>query len=132
MDGTVYQSPDIYTLVQSRLVGALDPLRNALGANTRFYEAQCVEGSAEMEEDQSESDSASTASMVRDEEKGNNNPSRDRATAFQRTRTDMLLKVLVDQFPPQNMASESASRNKEDSRRPWARRFSPEEVRQSY
>uniref|UniRef100_A0A915CLW2 DEAD-box helicase OB fold domain-containing protein n=1 Tax=Ditylenchus dipsaci TaxID=166011 RepID=A0A915CLW2_9BILA len=90
-------------------------LRNALGQTLDSLKFNASRGSAEMEEDQNESDSASTASMARDEEKSNNNPSRDRATAFQRTRTDMLLKALVDQFPPQNMASESASRNQEDS-----------------
>lgn len=30
LDGNVYQAPDLHTLVQSRLVGALEPLRQAM------------------------------------------------------------------------------------------------------
>lgn len=30
LNGVVYQAPDVYTLMQSRLVGVVDPLREAL------------------------------------------------------------------------------------------------------
>jgi len=29
LDGTVYQAPDLYTFLHSKLIGIIDPLRNA-------------------------------------------------------------------------------------------------------
>lgn len=36
VNGTVYQCPDIYTFVQSKLIGAVDPLRRALEQARQF------------------------------------------------------------------------------------------------
>ncbi|KAI1724025.1 hypothetical protein Ddc_05225 [Ditylenchus destructor] len=59
------------------------------------------------------SSAASMTTSVRDDDskkdKNATNPLNVRATAYQRTRTDMLLKALMEQFPPQSMAVSGAA-----------------------
>ncbi|KAI1712249.1 MED6 mediator sub complex component domain-containing protein [Ditylenchus destructor] len=59
------------------------------------------------------SSAASMTTSARDDDskkdKHATNPLNVRATAYQRTRTDMLLKALMEQFPPQSMAVSGAA-----------------------
>lgn len=44
INGSVHQAPDMYSLVQSRLLGALEPLRNAFGEVTNYSRYNTAKG----------------------------------------------------------------------------------------
>ncbi|KAH7730902.1 DEAH protein [Aphelenchoides avenae] len=106
LNSVVYQAPDIYALVQSRLVSVVDPLRDALGKtldSLRFnvskgywweFKSPAAKHSTTLKDKEKKSDMADA-----DE----SNPFNVRATPFQRTRTDKLLQLLVERFPVDNM-----------------------------
>ncbi|VDM47382.1 unnamed protein product [Toxocara canis] len=92
VNGTVYQCPDLYTFVQSRLIGAVDPLRRALEQARQFSRYNVAKGYYwEFKEPTGESDK---------EEKEEEKPLTARSTFFQRTRTEQLLRDLFERFPP--------------------------------
>ncbi|MFH4975724.1 hypothetical protein AB6A40_002433 [Gnathostoma spinigerum] len=93
VNGTVYQCPDIYTFVQSKLIGAVEPLRHALEQARQFCRYNVAKGYFWEFKD-------SADEVVKTEEKEDEKPLTARSTNFQRTRTDELLKLLFDKFPP--------------------------------
>lgn len=95
INGTVYQAPDVYTFVQSRLLGAIEPLKNAFDQVVQFSRYNVAKGYywqfdkkpvPKKEEEKSE------------EEK----PLQARSTHFQKTRTHMLMQNLFEMFPAGN------------------------------
>ncbi|KJH53687.1 MED6 mediator sub complex component [Dictyocaulus viviparus] len=95
INGTVYQAPDVYTFVQSRLLGAVEPLKNAFDHVIQYSRYNVAKGyywqfdkksAAKKEEEKSE------------EEK----PLQARSTHFQKTRTHMLMQNLFEMFPAGN------------------------------
>lgn len=93
VNGTVYQCPDIYTFVQSKLIGAVDPLRRALEQARQFSRYNVAKGYYwEFKEP--------TAESEKKEKKEEEKPLTARSTFFQRTRTEQLLRDLFEKFPP--------------------------------
>ncbi|MCP9264840.1 Mediator of RNA polymerase II transcription subunit 6 [Dirofilaria immitis] len=91
VNGTVYQCPDIYTYIQSKLISIVDPLRQALEQARNFNRFNIAKGYYWEFKD---SDSETVKKTV--EEK----PQLARSTFYQRTRTDQILRELFIKFPP--------------------------------
>lgn len=97
INGSVHQAPDMYSLVQSRLLGALEPLRNAFGEVTNYSRYNTAKGyywefknkpNVKKREEEKKED---------EEEK-----LEDRSTNFQKTRTMMLLNQLFSEMPAED------------------------------
>ncbi|VDN06799.1 unnamed protein product [Thelazia callipaeda] len=95
VNGTIYQCPDVYTYVQSKLIGVIDPLRQALDQARQFSRFNISKGYY-WEFRDSDSETPKKTSEV--EEK----PQLARSTFYQRTRTDAMLRELFAKFPPPN------------------------------
>ncbi|RCN31725.1 MED6 mediator sub complex component [Ancylostoma caninum] len=99
INGTVYQAPDVYTFVQSRLLGAVEPLKNAFDQVIQYSRYNVAKGyywqfdkkPATKKDDE----------KVSEEEK----PLQARSTHFQKTRTHMLMQNLFEMFPAGNSLS---------------------------
>lgn len=102
LDGTVYQAPDLYTFIHSRLVNAMDPLRNAFTAAIDMLRFSPHKGYSWDFKTKTSSSSNKTADGENrgdnDGEEGAQNALNVRATPYQRFRTDMLLKELTARF----------------------------------
>ncbi|KAL3985341.1 MED6 mediator subfamily complex component family protein [Acanthocheilonema viteae] len=93
VNGTVYQCPDIYTYVQSKLISIVDPLRQALEQARNFNRFNIAKGYYWEFKD---SNGEVVKKAVEEEEK----PQLARSTFYQRTRTDQILRELFAKFPP--------------------------------
>ncbi|VDK57515.1 unnamed protein product [Anisakis simplex] len=97
VNGTVYQCPDLYTFVQSRLIGVVDPLRRALENARQFCRYDVAKGYYwEFKDSSGGGDDENDKKDDSEEEK----PLTARSTFFQRTRTEQLLRDLFERFPP--------------------------------
>ncbi|CAI5452610.1 unnamed protein product [Caenorhabditis angaria] len=95
INGNIHQAPDMYSVVQSRLLGSLEPLRNAFQEVTNYLRYNTAKGyywefkgrpQVKREKKETEDD---------EEEK----PIEERSTNFQKTRTFMLLDQLLAELP---------------------------------
>ncbi|VIO98270.1 Uncharacterized protein BM_BM6898 [Brugia malayi] len=93
VNGTVYQCPDIYTYIQSKLISIVDPLRQALEQARNFNRFNIAKGYYWEFKD---SDGETVKKATEEEEK----PQLARSTFYQRTRTDQILRELFAKFPP--------------------------------
>ncbi|VDK70147.1 unnamed protein product [Litomosoides sigmodontis] len=93
VNGTVYQCPDIYTYVQSKLISIVDPLRQALEQARNFNRFNIAKGYYWEFKD-------SNGEIVKKEVEEEEKPQLARSTFYQRTRTDQILRELFAKFPP--------------------------------
>lgn len=103
VNGTVYQAPDLYSLVQSRLLGALNPLKEAFAAARECARFNVAKGY--YWEFKKEGKKKKTEAEGEAEKK----PEEVRSTLFQRTRVDRLLGLLTEKFPPPATAADHLS-----------------------
>ncbi|VDO25556.1 unnamed protein product [Onchocerca flexuosa] len=97
VNGTVYQCPDIYTYIQSKLISIVDPLRQALEQARNFNRFNIAKGYYWEFKD---SNGETVKKAIEEEEK----PQLARSTFYQRTRTDQILRELFAKFPlPDNV-----------------------------
>uniref|UniRef100_A0A914MXB8 Mediator of RNA polymerase II transcription subunit 6 n=1 Tax=Meloidogyne incognita TaxID=6306 RepID=A0A914MXB8_MELIC len=107
LDGTVYQAPDLYTFLHSKLIGIIDPLRNAFleaiemtrfssskGYSWEFKTKPSKRVDEEEEEEMDDNNYLNNQKKDKDEE----DSLTVRATPYQQLRTDMLLQELTTQF----------------------------------
>lgn len=105
LNGTVYQCPDMYTLMQNRLASAIDPLKNALNqsleylkyenlSSIEFFRFNVAKGYSWEFKDP-------PAKRAEEEEKKEDeeNPLQARSNVYQRTRANQLLQTLFEKFP---------------------------------
>ncbi|ETN80858.1 MED6 mediator sub complex component [Necator americanus] len=92
INGTVYQAPDVYTFVQSRLLGAVEPLKNAFDQVIQYSRYNVAKGYYWQFDKK--------PATKKDEEKSEEEkPLQARSTHFQKTRTHMLMQNLFEIFP---------------------------------
>lgn len=98
INGTVYQAPDVYNFVQSRLLGAVEPLKNAFDHVIQYSRYNVAKGYYWQFEKK--------PTMKREDEKSEEEkPLQARSTHFQKTRTHMLMQNLFEMFPAGNIVS---------------------------
>lgn len=116
MDGIVYQCPDIYTLFQSRLTQAVNPLREALLQASKFnqyvhlpfvlYSLICrfdVNKGYTWQFDIEPSKSAATENEEKEaktKKAVHQDPTKVRGTQYQWRRADKILHMTLQKFPP--------------------------------
>ncbi|CAG9540179.1 unnamed protein product [Cercopithifilaria johnstoni] len=93
VNGTVYQCPDIYTYVQSKLISIVDPLRQALEQAQNFNRFNIAKGYYWEFKD-------SNGEIIKKATEEEEKPQLTRSTFYQRTRTDQILRELFVKFPP--------------------------------
>ncbi|KAF1751488.1 hypothetical protein GCK72_018042 [Caenorhabditis remanei] len=116
ISGNVHQAPDMYSLIQSRLLGALEPLRNAFGEVTNYSRYNTAKGYYWEFKNKPNV-------KKRDEDKKDDEEEKleERSTNFQKTRTMMLVNQLFSEMPADE-ALEKEEVEEEDKK--------PEEVAQ--
>lgn len=117
VNGNVHQAPDTFTLVQSRLLGALEPLRNAFGEVNNYSRYNTAKGyywEFKNKPSQKKKDEEKRLKREEEEEK-----LMDRSTNFQKTRTTPLMLQLFAEFPP-NEALEPLEEPDEEEPKPEA------------
>uniref|UniRef100_A0A1I7UFY3 Mediator of RNA polymerase II transcription subunit 6 n=1 Tax=Caenorhabditis tropicalis TaxID=1561998 RepID=A0A1I7UFY3_9PELO len=94
VNGSVHQAPDMYSLIQSRLLGALEPLRNAFGEVTNYSRYNTAKGYYWEFKNKPNV-------KKREEEKKDDEDDKleERSTNFQKNRTLMLLNQLFTEMP---------------------------------
>uniref|UniRef100_A0A1I7XPP5 Mediator of RNA polymerase II transcription subunit 6 n=1 Tax=Heterorhabditis bacteriophora TaxID=37862 RepID=A0A1I7XPP5_HETBA len=92
INGTVYQAPDLHTFVQSRLLGAVEPLKSAFDQVIQFSRYNVAKGYYWEFKEKPATNEDETQT---EEEK----PLQARSSHFQKTRTHMLMQNLFEQFP---------------------------------
>uniref|UniRef100_A0AC35TUT2 Mediator of RNA polymerase II transcription subunit 6 n=1 Tax=Rhabditophanes sp. KR3021 TaxID=114890 RepID=A0AC35TUT2_9BILA len=92
LNGACYQCPDLYTMVQSRLIGAIDPLRNALNEIMDMSQFNVTKGYSWEFKNKKDSGEA-------DKDEEYEDPLQARSTNFQSKRTEQLLNMLFNKFP---------------------------------
>ncbi|UMM36143.1 hypothetical protein L5515_008438 [Caenorhabditis briggsae] len=104
INGVVYQAPDMYSLTQSRLLGCLEPLRNAFEQVTKSCQYSTVEGyywefkkTANAKYYARYARYTKTKRVSQKEEK--EETLEPRSTSFQRERTLMVLNQLFEEYP---------------------------------
>lgn len=107
LDGTVYQAPDLYTFLHSKLIGIIDPLRNAFLEAiemTRFSSSKGyswefkTKPSKRVDEEEEDTMDDGRNYLNNQRDKDEEDPLTIRATPYQQLRTDMLLQELATQF----------------------------------
>ncbi|KAL6742713.1 hypothetical protein Aduo_015835 [Ancylostoma duodenale] len=98
INGTVYQAPDVYTFVQSRLLGAVEPLKNAFDQVIQYSRYNVAKGYYWQFDKK-------PATKKDDEKSEEEKPLQARSTHFQKTRTHMLMQNLFEMFPAGNSLS---------------------------
>ncbi|CAJ0591204.1 unnamed protein product [Cylicocyclus nassatus] len=96
INGTVYQAPDVYTFVQSRLLGAVEPLKNAFDQVIQYSRYNVAKGYYWQFDKK-------PATKKEDEKSEEEKPLQARSTHFQKTRTQMLMQNLFELFPAGNL-----------------------------
>ncbi|CAB3397817.1 unnamed protein product [Caenorhabditis bovis] len=95
INGLCLQAPDMYSVVQSKLLGALEPLRNAFQEVTNYSRYNAAKGYYwEFK--------SNKGKKKEDETKDEEKMKAERATMFQQTRTNMILYQLRDEMPPED------------------------------
>ncbi|GMT09023.1 hypothetical protein PFISCL1PPCAC_320 [Pristionchus fissidentatus] len=117
INGTVYQSPDAFSLIQSRLLGVVDPLRSAFDTMLRFSRFNVAKGyswqfdtkpAGEEEEKEEDDEEGRLFSGGAGTSGGSKKKTDDdeaaytvaKVSAFQEQRTSNIMQLLFDQFPP--------------------------------
>ncbi|CAJ0572892.1 unnamed protein product, partial [Mesorhabditis spiculigera] len=95
VNGVIYQAPDLYSYTQSRLLSAADSLRKGFDEAMKYARYNVAKGYYW-------DFKGASASQGKDDEaqEEKEKPQQARSTNFQNHRTDALLKLLFDQFPP--------------------------------
>ncbi|GMS78415.1 hypothetical protein PENTCL1PPCAC_590 [Pristionchus entomophagus] len=112
INGTVYQAPDAYSLIQSRLLGAVAPLGQAFEQMLKFSRFNVAKGYS-WEFDSKPAGEGEEEGGDEDETQGGGGPSTskkktddegayavERSSAFQEQRTTNIMQLLFEQFPP--------------------------------
>ncbi|GMR56582.1 hypothetical protein PMAYCL1PPCAC_26777 [Pristionchus mayeri] len=123
INGTVYQAPDAFSLVQSRLLGAVAPLGQAFdlmlnfsrfnvakGYTWEFDKKPAKEGDEEEEEEEEETaalNGQGTSSKKKTDDETAHTVAR--SSAFQEQRTTNIMQLLFEQFPPPEAKSGEAA-----------------------
>ncbi|CAI2353252.1 unnamed protein product [Caenorhabditis sp. 36 PRJEB53466] len=94
INGSVHQAPDMFSLIQSRLLGALEPLRNAFQEVTNYSRYNTAKGYYWEFKGKSNVKKREEDKKEDEEEKPE-----ERSTNFQKTRTLMLLNQLFEEMP---------------------------------
>lgn len=90
INGTVYQCPDLYTFVQSKLIGIVHPLRQALETARQFSRYNVAKGYYwQFKEDEKD----------KGDEVEEESPLTARSTFYQRTRTALIIHDLFKKYP---------------------------------
>ncbi|PAV57423.1 hypothetical protein WR25_07619 [Diploscapter pachys] len=100
INGTVYQCPDILTYVQSRLVGAIEPLKKAFDQSLSFSRHNAAKGYYWDFKQRQPGQIGSEQSRIDDNKPEEENRYEARSTHYQRTRMPVLMEMLFKQFPP--------------------------------
>jgi len=115
LNGVVYQAPDLYTVCQSRMVAAVEPLKKALGQTLEFLRSNVTKGYYwEFKTEPAKrsgarvGDDPTTMTMAGEElqdQDGRIDEWNTRATPYQHMRTEMLLHFLREEFPDEPPSS---------------------------
>ncbi|ULT90460.1 hypothetical protein L3Y34_008654 [Caenorhabditis briggsae] len=96
INGSVHQAPDMHTLVQSRLLGALEPLRNAFGEVTNYSRYNTAKGYYWEFKNKPSMKKKEEEKLKKEEDE---RKLEERSTNFQKARTMMLLNQLFTEMP---------------------------------
>ncbi|KAI6190455.1 Mediator of RNA polymerase II transcription subunit 6 [Aphelenchoides bicaudatus] len=109
LNGIIYQAPDLYSCVQSRLVGAVEPLKKALQQVLEMSRFNVTKGTYTWDfktEPANQKKKSKKSKSSEDEQQGSLELAlRTRATPYQTVRTEMLLRLLHEQFPGDSQSS---------------------------
>jgi hypothetical protein len=102
MDGTVYQCPDLYTFIQSRLAQTTNPLREALTQASKYSRFDVNKGYT-WEFDADASKSAETVEEEKEKKSKKSwyqDPNKVRSSQYQWKRADRILHMTLHRYPP--------------------------------
>ncbi|CAD5226245.1 unnamed protein product [Bursaphelenchus okinawaensis] len=122
LNGVVYQAPSIYTIAQSRLVGAVEPLKKGFTEALSYLRFNVNKGYYwEFKDGQKKSGSKEEPQEVPNSQKKEDEPWNTRATPYQHNRTEMLLAYLKEEF-----STEKTEKPKTNGTRPNSAAATPQ------
>uniref|UniRef100_A0A8R1I7M5 Mediator of RNA polymerase II transcription subunit 6 n=1 Tax=Caenorhabditis japonica TaxID=281687 RepID=A0A8R1I7M5_CAEJA len=109
INGSVHQAPDTFSLIQSRLLGALEPMRNAFQEVTNYARYNTAKGYYwEFK--------GKPATKKKDDSDEEEEKLEERSTNFQKTRTLMLLNQLFVEMPAYTALEKEEVDEEEDNK----------------